>query len=370
MDLLSGALPSQTIRSLVEEGFIGGGNIANIGTDTYDPVITDDIYRLPFSFLPQHGEKIEKYVLKCGIKMKHGSVLEKNGCYIFRSVENVAKVIPSSIYGYANPKSNPGRIFTFPRLLADGVSKYDHIPIGYTGSLWCMIVPEAFPIIVPEGLSLGQIRFLTRKTRVDEVALKNLFNHDGGLLFDKDGNKISYNQVKESDDDGSVLLSLGLDFPIVGFEAVKTGEPIDLSKVDYYEPRDFFREIHHTNGALNFNPSSFYILSSEESLRLIPTVTCEMRPTDTRRGEFRVHYAGFIAPGWGYGPDGSGKGRPLTLEVRSYESGMTVRKGQPFAKIRFEMMVDAPEKHYDQQEKTKFKAQVGPALAKYFKSWK
>jgi hypothetical protein len=46
------------------------------------------------------------------------------------------------------------------------------------------------------------------------------------------------------------------------------------------------------------------------------------------------------------------------------------RRGQPFAKIYFDRMIERPLIHYDQQPGTKFKVQDGPGLAKYFKSWK
>jgi dCTP deaminase len=364
-----GALPSQLIAELVNNDFLANADPKNICTDTYDPVITGEIYRLNEAFLPTFRESIEDVVSRYGRKICHGAVLEKGFCYLFRLVESVKSKIPDGVYGYANPKSNIGRVDILTRLLANGVSRYDYIPAGYTGSLWSMVIPRSFSAITHDGLSFNQVRFFNQDTRLDEMRLGLSFNKDGGFLCDRFGKMIQYEDVEHSDRDGSILLTLGLDFSKIGFEAIDNGEPIDLSLKCHYDPREFFREIEIHNGSIKFRPHSFYILSTEESVRVKPEYTCEMRPMDERSGEIRVHYAGYIAPGWGVGPDGKGAGRPLTLEVRSFENAFMVRRGQPFAKIRFERMIEPPVVHYDQQPNTKFKVQQGPGLAKYFKEW-
>ena len=364
-----GALPSQLIAELVGNDFISQANPKNISTDTYDPVISEEIYRLNEAFLPARGENIEDVISHYGRRICHGAVLEKGFCYLIKLTESMKNKIPDDVYCYANPKSNIGRVDILVRLLANGISRYDYIPTGYTGSLWVMVIPRSFSVITQTGLSFNQIRFFNQDTRLDEMRLGFSFNKDGGFLCDRFGNIIPYEGMEHSDKDGSVLLTLGLDFPTIGFEAIENGEPIDLSLGCHYDPREFFREIEVHNGCIKFKPHSFYILSTEESVRVKPEYTCEMRPMDERSGEIRVHYAGYIAPGWGVGPDGLGKGRPLTLEVRSFENAFMVRRGQPFAKIRFERMVEPPLVHYDQQPNTKFKTQQGPGLAKYFKEW-
>lgn len=364
-----GVLPSQLISELVENGFIGEAKPQGVCTDTYDVSVNEEIYRMNEAFLPLEQERVEDLVSQYGTRIPPGSILEKGVCYVCRLKEKISQRIPDGVYCYSNPKSNIGRVDILTRLLADGVSRYDYIPAGYTGSLWTMVIPRSFSVIIPEGLSLNQIRFFNQDTRLDELRLGAIFNTKGGMLFDRQGRQILYEEVEHSDGDGSILLTLGLDFTHVGFEAIDNGEPIDLSKVDHYDPRDFFREVFVSKGSLKFKPHSFYILSTERSVRVPESLTCEMRPMDHRNGEIRVHYAGYIAPGWGMGSDNNGKGRPLTLEVRSFESGFMVRRGQPFAKIRFERMIETPRVHYDAQSGTKFKIQNGPGLAKYFKAW-
>jgi len=165
-----------------------------------------------------------------------------------------------------------------------------------------------------------------------------------------------------------VILTLGLDYPIPGFEAVSTGEVIDLSLLKQYDPHDFFRPISVSHGALNLAPNTFYILSTKEYVRVPKKFACEMAPMDERSGELRSHYAGFIDPGWGIGKDGKDKGRPLTLEVRSFDNGLIIRNHQPIAKVRYERMIESPSKHYGEMQ-SNYDEQIGPKLSKHFKSW-
>lgn len=367
IEMKYGVLPSQMISELLTAGFISNGNKANVCTDTYDVVVGDELYRMPNAFLPLPGERVIDQVNKYGIKVRPGSPLERGVCYLWRVQESITKVLPDNIFAYLNPKSNIGRVDMLARLLVDGVSRYDFIPAGYTGPLWAMIEPNSFSVIAHEGASFNQIRFMNRETRLDEVGLGINFDSNK-MLFDRSGKQILYGGVSHSDHDGSILLTLGLDFETIGYEAKKSREPIDLSLKDHYDPREFFSEIYHSDGQVSFRENSFNILSTEESVRVPDTLACEMRPMDERSGEFRTHYAGYIAPGWGMGKDSDGFGKPLTLEVRFF-SDFRVRRGQPFAKIRFERMLEAPEVHYDAQTNIKFGVQTGPGLAKYFKKW-
>ena len=67
----------------------------------------------------------------------------------------------------------------------------------------------------------------------------------------------------------------------------------------------------------------------------------EMRPYDTRVGEFRVHYAGFFDPGFGYGA-----GSRAVLEVRAHDVPFVVEDGQPVGRLIYEPMVKTPDKLY------------------------
>jgi len=366
----NGALPMQRIRELIDNGFIVGvSDLKNIRPGSLDLTLSDEIYRVNGAFLPLGMETVEQALKRVGaVKLREGAILEKGGCYVYRLVERIAE-LPDGVYAYSNPKSSSGRLDIHVRILADGVSRYDSVPRGYHGPLYVLIAPKKFSVIAPSGISLEQIRFFNQDTRLDELRLQTNFDTHGGFLFRKNGERISYKEIPHSDKDGSVVLTLGLDFDEPGFEAIETGEPIDLSRVRYYEPEHFFRRIIVSDNSIQLSAHAFYILSSREFVRVPPNFACEMAPMDARSGEIRSHYAGFIDPGWGVGADGKASGQPLTLEVRSFDSNLIILHGQPITRIQYEIVIENPEMHYGEMSPN-YGQQFGPALSKHFKSWR
>ncbi len=62
--------------------------------------------------------------------------------------------------------------------------------------------------------------------------------------------------------------------------------------------------------SLILDPGEFYILASKEAVQVPPDYAAEMVPFDPLVGEFRVHYAGFFDPSFGYaGAGGQGRAR-------------------------------------------------------------
>jgi dCTP deaminase len=369
-----GALPSQFITDLIDQGFILGAQHENVRPGSLDLQITGEVYRVCGAFLPSCNETVFEAIQRAeGIKLAGENILLERGCcYALRLSEEIVS-LPRNVYAYCNPKSSSGRVDIHVRLLADRVSRYDVVPKEYSGPLWILLVPKTFPVIVSPGLTLNQLRFFNQDTRLDELRLEINFSANGGMLFTPEGEMISYKDLKHSDRDGSILLSLGLNFDVPGFEAIEKGHPIDLSLKNHYDPRMFFREISFSGGgtsqkSISLKSGTFYILSTREHVRVSNSLACEMRPMDERSGDLRSHYAGFIDPGWGMGANGLGLGRPLTLEVRSFDSGIIICHGQPIAKIRYERMVELPREQYDQMSPT-YGAQNGPKLGKYFTNW-
>ena len=364
----TGSLPSQFIKQLIDAGLVVDTKPENIRPSSLDLSLFGEGYRVQGSFLPSCSETVHRAIKRLGgIKLKGDRfLLERGACYVFRLNERINH-LPEGSYGYANPKSSSGRIDLHVRMLADKVSRYDVIPQNYCGPLWLLVTPNTFPVIISPDLTLNQVRFFNQDTRLDELGLEMNFEANGGLLFSSGGEMIRYKDVKHSDKDGSILLSLGLNLGISGFEAVETGEPIDLSLKRHYDPKNFFRQVStfDNNKFIVLKVGTFYILSIKEFVRVPPNFACEMRPMDSRSGLVRSHFAGFIDPGWGVGPNNEAKGRPLTLEVRSFDSNLVICDGQPIAKVRFERMIEEPEMHYDQMGPT-YGVQSGPELGKYF----
>jgi hypothetical protein len=76
---------------------------------------------------------------------------------------------------------------------------------------------------------------------------------------------------------------------------------IDVERRAAYEVADFWEPIAaRADTSLILDPDEFYILASTEAVQVPPDYAAEMVPFDPLVGEFRVHYAGFFDPGFGY----------------------------------------------------------------------
>lgn len=357
-----GALPSQIITEMVRAGTILGSEEKNIRPSSLDLSVSDEIYKVEGVFQPRPGETVREVLDQ--IKKENHSIddpLLRDQMYIARLNEKLE--LPKSVYAFCNPKSTSGRIDTHVRLIADGVPRYDAISHGFSGELWVSLVPKTFPIKLYKGVTLNQLRFFTADTRLSELEIELALSSEK-LLWNKKA--LSYEELSMKDNDGSLVLSLDLQNDILGYKGKKVDEVIDLSKIKEYDWRNFFEPIEKNGGGFVYlEQNAFYILSTLEAVRVPPSLACEMVPMDERSGEFRSHYAGFIDPGWGYGKEGNGEGRPLTLEVRPFED-IIVRNGQPIGKIKFERMTQLPREHYDELD-SNYTVQTGPKLAKHFK---
>lgn len=363
-----GALPSQRIADLIDGRFILDAKKENIKPASLDMTISDEVYRLESVFLPKPIETIRTFLEERRNNSLHNLKypLERGVAYLAKLNEELS--LPEMVYGYCNPKSSTGRNDVHVRVLADEVSVYDTIPLKYDGELWMIIQPKSYPVLINPGESLSQIRFFNQDTRFDETELQISFQKDK-LLWSLDGKKrpFSYDKIKIKHNDGTIVLTLDLKFSrVVGYECRESNKVVNLSAYNLYDLIDFFNPITVRNESIHLKKGRFYILSTREAVRVPPHLACEMVPMHERNGEFRSHYAGFIDPGWGYGKNGEGAGRPLTLEVRPFED-MVIRDNQPIANIRFERMSEVPEISYDNIETSNYIEQSGPRLAKQFK---
>ncbi|MEX0925051.1 MAG: 2'-deoxycytidine 5'-triphosphate deaminase [Candidatus Paceibacterota bacterium] len=361
-----GAIASQTIAELIQSGFIMGATEDNVRPASLDLSISDEVYSVGGVFQPRPGETVRE-VLELIDKKKHDlkSPLQREQMYIARLNETLE--LPETVYAFCNPKSTTGRLDIHVRLIADGVPRYDSVtPGGWKGELWVSIVPKTFPIKVAPGQSLNQLRFFNADTRLDQLELEMAMKRDKLLWNPENKKPYLYEELLVRDNDDSLILSLDGMNDLIGYRGRIGDTPIDLAKIGGYDPKDFFEPVKKDNGYIYLKQNEFYILSTREAVKVPPTLACEMAPMDERSGEFRSHYAGFIDPGWGYGKEGEGNGRPLTLEVRPFED-LVARDGQPIAKIRFERVTETPDQNYDQLD-SNYSVQSGPRLAKQFKA--
>src|SRR5712672_1895686 len=134
---------------------------------------------------------------------------------------------------------------------------------------------------------------------------------------------------------------------LIGERAKKNTKRIDLERRDY-DPFDFWEPMRfHKESSLVLDPDEFYILMTKEAIAVPPDFAAEMLPYDTRAGEFRVHYAGFFDPGFGWDLKtkraGSSRG---VLEVRSHEVPFLLEHGQTVGWLRYERMAARPDMLY------------------------
>lgn len=357
-----GILPAQAIRVLISSGALklqqplADGQLQPASIDLR---LGEVAYRVRASFLPgrsnQIAEKIQDLALH-GIDLTKGAVLETGCVYIVPLLESLN--LPERIAGATNPKSSTGRLDVFTRVIADGVSAFDQIPFGYKGQLYAEICPQTFPIIARTGSKLTQLRLRVGNPREDDQGLKALHT-EHQLVTSKD-----------ADIEGGIALSVNLsggDGGLIGYRAKRHTGAVDIDASDACETLEYWEPI-KTRGKnrLILDPDQFYILASKEAVHIPPSHAAEMVPFNPLVGEFRVHYAGFMDPGFGHGPAG-GEGARVVLEVRSHKVPFILEDGQIVGRLVYERLIEPPETLYGQGLGSNYQAQ-GLKLSKHFKN--
>ena len=298
------------------------------------------------------------------LSLDEGAVLEKGCVYLVELQEYVN--LQSTIVGLANPKSSTGRLDVFIRLITDGAESFDTVEGGYEGPLYAEISPRSFSIKARKGTRLNQLRFRRRNSQQ--------FDHEDFIVSDRQLRDL---HKKSPLVDGDALIRKGLvlrvglapsslDQEIVGYRAKRFTRPIDLDRVGEYDVRDYWDAIYgqHPN-QLILDPDEFYILASKERIHIPPTLAAEMTPIDPSMGEFRVHYAGFFDPGFGFSEHGH-PGSRAVLEVRSHEIPFILEDGQIIGRLVYEPLVEQPDVLYGQTPISNYQGQ-GLKLSKHFR---
>jgi dCTP deaminase len=315
-------------------------------------------YRVRASFLPGPGATVAHRIdqLKLHeIELGDGAVLETNCVYIVPLLESLA--LPDTIAASANPKSSTGRLDVFTRVIADETRGFDRVAEGYHGPLYAEICPRTFPILVREGARLSQIRFRHGNAVLDAAALAAL--HARERLVDSDDREFA----------GGITVGVDLKGTgaLVGHRAKRHTGLIDVERRAGYRVDDFWEPIHaRADATLILDPDEFYILASKEAVQVPPDHAAEMVPFDPLMGEFRVHYAGFFDPGFGYAGAG-GRGARAVLEVRSREVPFIIEHGQIVGRLVYEKMLARPETLYGEGIGSNYQAQ-GLKLSKHFRT--
>jgi dCTP deaminase len=363
----TGLLPSQEIRAMIRAREILAASAiseAQIQPASLDLRLGAVAYRVRASFLPGPQATVKERIEAFGmhrIDLSQGAVLERGCVYIAALQESLA--LRARVAAMANPKSSTGRLDVFTRLITDHSTVFDHVEAGYRGPLYAEISPRTFSVVVCEGVSLNQLRIRRGSPAPSDAALRRL--HEAHPLV-----AAAPDEAATPDIDEGIAVTVDLDGGAegapVGWRARRHTELIDLGRIDHYPADDFWEPVRpDRHGTLILNPGDFYILASKEAVAVPPDHAAEMRPYDTRVGEFRVHYAGFFDPGFGYAATG-GAGSRAVLEIRSFEVPFALRHGQRVGRLVYERLTAVPDKLYGQAIGSSYQRQ-GLALAKQFR---
>jgi dCTP deaminase len=358
-----GILPDRIIGKLARAGAILPS--VEFARDQIQPASLDlrlgeIAYRVRASFLPGPRATVAQRIDELKLhefSLTDGAVLETGCVYIVPLIESLA--LPSDIAASANPKSSTGRLDVFTRVIADSSRGFDRMDAGYHGPLYIEISPKTFPVLVREGSRLSQIRFHHGRAILDPAALTEL--HRLERLVDD-----PYPDLSQGVAVGVDLCGFGPD-GLVGYRAKRHTGLIDVDRRAGYAIAEFWEPIAaRDDETLILDPDEFYILASKEAVQVPPDYAAEMVPFDPLVGEFRVHYAGFFDPGFGYAGAG-GRGARAVLEVRSREVPFILEHGQIVGRLVYEKMLARPDKLYGQSIGSNYQAQ-SLKLSKHFQT--
>ncbi|WP_439544357.1 2'-deoxycytidine 5'-triphosphate deaminase [Hyphomicrobium sp.] len=356
-----GILPVQAIRALISAGALAGSvpiEAGQLQPASVDLRLGPKAYRVRASFLPGPGGAVADRLADLKLHefdIENGAVLETGCVYVVPLLESLN--LPGAISASANPKSSTGRLDVFTRVIADGVSAFDLVPAGYRGPLYAEICPQTFPIVVRKGSKLSQLRFRHGDPRESDADLEKLqaaMTLVSGTTADiHDG--IALSVALAGDGDG-----------LVGYRARKHTGVVDVDRPGACAVADYWEPVRaDAKQRLILDPDQFYILASKEAVHIPPTHAAEMMPFNPLVGEFRVHYAGFMDPGFGHSPAG-GAGSRVVLEVRSHTVPFILEDGQIIGRLVYERMMEVPETLYGRDLGSHYQAQ-GLKLSKHFR---
>jgi dCTP deaminase len=371
-----GILPDRMIAELAADGGIRAhypfapGQVQPASLDLRLGAIA---YRVRASFLPGPGTTVAERIIELKLhefSLSGGAVLETGCVYIVPLIERLD--LPADIAAATNPKSSTGRLDVFTRVIADETRGFDRVAAGYDGPLYAEISPKTFPILVREGTRLSQLRLRRGDPSLGADSLRAL--HGRERLVDRDDAVMGDGVAVSIDLAGTTphpnpppLAGEGMAGGIVGYRAKRHTAVIEVDRRGAYDVADFWEPIPaRADKSLILDPDEFYILASNEAVQVPPDYAAEMVPFDPLVGEFRVHYAGFFDPGFGYAGSG-GLGSRAVLEVRSREVPFILEHGQIVGRLVYEKMLARPDQLYGSGIGSNYQAQ-GLKLSKHFRA--
>jgi dCTP deaminase len=365
-----GVLPSQALVRAVELGFVDAGEYrippSSIQPASLDLRLGEVAYRIRCSFLPDTRpveRKLEEFVVDELDLRRDGAVLETNRPYLIPLVEELR--LPADVRGRTNPKSSTGRLDVFTRVITDQSFRFDEIRHGYHGRLYLEVVPLSFTVRVRQGLALNQLRLSTGPSRLSDEEILAL--HRVEPLLYRGDRPVPAEDLATAD---GLFLSLDLRGDAsgrVGYRAKDFVPPLDMSLAGAYAWEGYWDPVLREAGdRIVLAPERFYLLLSDEAVRIPPGYAAEMTAYDPTAGELRTHYAGYFDPGFGHDPAGRFHGSRAALEVRAHDVPFMIDHGQRVCTLSFERMVEPPSVLYGESIGSAYQGQLD-TLSKHFR---
>ncbi len=264
-----------------------------------DLTLSNKCYRIKASFIPNNlsiSTILNKLIL-AKIDLNKEFLLEKGCIYLCELNEKLK--LPGDVKAKSNPKSTTGRLDIFTRIITEHGSEYDYIDYNYNGKLYLEIIPQSFSIKLNKNISLNQIRFFQGKE----------------------------SEVIKRKQNISVSIKKGF---VSAYKAKKITSSISLQKINFYKKDLYWEEISPEDNSFIIEKDEFYILRSKELISIPKNNAAELEPFKDSFGNFRVHYAGFFDPGFGYT-----NGIPAVLELRAYDTPFIIRDGQLVGQLNY-----------------------------------
>ncbi len=367
-----GVFPKSDLLTLIEKRRIIPGptfSLSHVGEASVDVTVTSEVYSIERVLQPdqRRGETVREILPMMGAKqIDADSILRVGSSYLAKA--SIDLNFPPGTYGFFNAKSTSGRLFVFVRTLADRIFMFDSADRrneGYSGEIWLVIEPLAFPIVLNPKECFNQLRVFDGDTRFSEKGLRRLLQ-DEDLLFRRDSQE-PYKQGGLSlfTHDGSVLCTLfAKSNEHIGYKTRLGGvKAIDLSEKDL-NPQKYFELVNaeqliegdDNSWGVNIEEGRYFLLCTNEMFKVPTTCSSELVALDRRLGDVFTHFAGYFDPGF----FGTG-----TLEVFSPRT-VFLRHKQPLARFVLESMrSEAP----SYAARGTYAGQVATRLPKQFLPW-
>lgn len=362
-------LVSQEIKELINQRAIKTSSLneSKIQPSSFEPSIGNEIFILDTEtkgiFRPNPNRTVYQTLLQLPKRRRQkkdiekGFVLNKGFTYLIHLEEKIR--LSEGMHIKASPKSSMGRLFLNTRLISDYNRCFDEV--NYLPEkeidIWLLVQPLAFNVVLHPELSLNQIRFLNSyDAQLSSRELKDEFEKNPFLVMNEGDSSVPAEPRITDGIEIHLNLSGANTQGIVGLRARHNPEPIDLNKKGAYEAEDFFEPV--KGDKLTIRKGEYYLLSSEEILKIPPHLNVEMRSHSHIGFTGPMHFAGFIDNGF----EGD-----LVFEVRSDEiSNMELEHGMPVSKLDV-FKTRVPDKIYGDAIGSNYQKQTGTKPSKHFK---